>query len=309
MAVITPSITVLKPQVQTRTLESGIARTKMSEKEMNSQLLDNFLKSCRETPFTHLAPENTVRLSTINVTIINLPVQIIKKILRNLLISPHALILHPDPITTKQSYRTHVEPDVLRVCKVLHNIGVPILYGENTLTASSPAASFDFDAHLLSLPGGKRQMIGNVVLEIDWADGLWAKFPLVASALGELKGLRGLELVIVERGRMMEVEGNRTVEIERDVDLKIRLTYDQNSPSEKGRTVHHRCRPATDRADCRRGNREGPLADAMLKAEMKMLEDLVCGFKGLKHFRLIGYRDRVFAERLEERVRVGRHHH
>ena len=163
MAVITPSITVLEPRVQTRTLESGIAR-KFSEKEMNSQLLDNFLKSCRGTPFTHFAPENPVRLSTTIVTIINLPLQIIKKILRNLLISPHPLILHPDPITTKQSYRTHIEPDVLRVCKVLHNIGVPILYGENTLTASSPATSIDFDAHLLSLPGGKRQMIRNVVL-------------------------------------------------------------------------------------------------------------------------------------------------
>ena len=94
--------------------------------------------------------------------------------------------------------------------------------------------------------------------------------------------------------------------IERDVDLKIRLTVDRNSPSEKGRTVSHQCRPATNRADWR-GNREGALADAMLKAEMKMLEDLVCGIKGLRRFRLVGYRDRVFAEWLEERVRFGKH--
>ena len=307
MAVMTPSITVLKPQVQTRTPES---RTKPSEKDMNSELLDNFLKSCRGTPFPHLAPpENPVRLTAIDVTIINLPQQIIKRILRNLLTSPHPLILHPDPITTtKQSYRTHVEPDVLRVCKVFYNIGVPILYGENTLTASSPATSVDFDAHLLSLPGGKRQMIRDVVLEIDWADKLWAKLPLVARALGELKGLRRLELFfVVERERRMmerETETGRMVCIERDMDLDIRLMYDQTSPSEKDWTVRHQCGSGADW----RGKREGILADVMLKAEMKMLEDLVGGIKGLRRFRLVGYRDRVFAGWLEERVRVGRRH-
>ena len=303
MAVITPSITVLKPQVQIRTLESG---TKVSEKERNSQLLDNFLKGCRGTPFTHLAPGQLVRLNTSNVKIINLPLQIIQKILRNLLISPHPLILHPDISTTEQSYRTHIEPDVLQVCKALYNIGVPILYGENTLTTSSPATSVDFDAHLQSLPGGKRQMIRNVKLEIDWADGLWAHFPLVARALGELKALRRLELLIVEKEPMTEMEENRLMGIDKDVNLNIRLMYDQHSPSEQGTMVGHQCRPATDRADWR-GKREGAIAHAMLKAERKMLEDLVCGIKGLRWFRLIGYRDPVFAERLEECVRVGKH--
>ena len=305
MAVITPSITAFKPQVQTRILESG---TKPSEKERNSQLLDNFLKSCRGTPFTDLAPGHPDRLHTTNVTIINLPLQIIKRVLRNLLISPHPLILHPHPITTKQSYRTRIEPDVLRVCKVLHNIGVPILYGENTLTTSSPATSVDFDAHLQSLAGGKRQMIRNVRLEIDWADGLWAQFPLVARALGELKGLRRLEIFIVEKGSMTEMERSRTVSIERDMNLKIQLTYAQDPSSDQNGEVRHQCRPAADRADGL-GKREGALADAMLKAETKMLEDLVCGIKGLRWFRLIGFRDRLFAERLEEWVRVGRHRH
>ena len=96
------------------------------------------------------------------------------------------------------------------------------------------------------------------------------------------------------------------VVIGRDVDLNIRLTYDRHSLSEKGGIVRHQCRPGTDSADWR-GKREGALADAMLKAEKKMLGDLVCGIKGLRRFRLVGYRDRVFAEWLEECVRGGRH--
>ena len=144
-------------------------------------------------------------------------------------------------------------------------------------------------------------MIRNVMLEIDWADELWAHFPLVARALGELKALRRLELVFVERGPMTEI---RTMGIDRDVNLDIRLMYDQHSLSEKGR---HQCRHATaERADWR-GKREGARADAMLKAERKMLEDLVGGIKGLRWFRLIGYRDPIFSERLEECVRVGKH--
>ena len=150
-------------------------------------------------------------------------------------------------------------------------------------------------------------MIRNVRLEIDWAEGLWARFPLVARALGELKGLRRLELFIVEKGSTEEMERSGTVSIERDMDLKIQLTYAQDPSSDMNGTVHrHHCKPATDRADWR-GKREGALADAMLKAETKMLEDLVCRIKGLRWFRLIGFRDRVFAEWLEESVRVGRH--
>ena len=150
-------------------------------------------------------------------------------------------------------------------------------------------------------------MIRDVVLEIDWADGLWARFPLVARALGELKGLRGLELWIVEGGGEVERE---EIRIERDVGLRIQIMYGQCSPGDGNGMVrhrhHHPCRPVTDRIDWRR-KREGPLADAMLKAEMRMLEDLVGGIKGLRWFRLVGYRDRVFAEWLEECVRVRRH--
>ena len=152
-------------------------------------------------------------------------------------------------------------------------------------------------------------MIRDVVLEIDWADGLWAKLPLVARALGELKGLRRLELFfVVEREGMMEAETERMVCIDGDVDLDIRLTYDQDLPSDKNGTVRRQCGPVNDGGADRRGKREGALADVMLRAEMKMLEDLVGGIKGLRRFRLVGYRDRVFAEWLEERVRVGRRH-
>ncbi len=137
----------------------------------------------------------------------------------------------------------------------------------------------------------KRQLITAVKLEIGWADQLWAKFPLVARALGELKCLVKLEIVIIEKGGM--VEDDQEALIEKDASLDITITYGQRPP-------------ATDRAS-HRMKREGSVADAMLKAEMKMLKDLVGGFKGLKHFKLRGFRHEVFAWCLEEHVRMGNH--
>ena len=303
MAVTASMIKLLNPQVRSCTLNPEIEHTISPEEETNSQLLDSFLDSCKETTPTHLAPAKTVALSFSKSTVLNLPLNIVKRILRNILTSPKPLILQPDFFTTPQEYRTNVEPNVLQVCKMFHNVGVPILYGENTLTTSSPATSFDFEEHLLSLPGSTRQIITNVKLEIDWADRLWAKFPLVGRALGELKRLRSLEIVIVEKGMMVE-EKNRTVVIDKDATLEIIITYGQN-PSRRTRTPPQRA-AAIDRADGR-VKREGPIADAMLKAEMKMLKDLVTGIKGLKHFRLIGFRHEVFAWCLEEHVRIGNH--
>ncbi|KAL9134953.1 MAG: hypothetical protein Q9175_003862 [Cornicularia normoerica] len=300
MAIITPLMVVVDPQVQRRTLETKIKRTRSSEGD-NSQLLDAFLESCTGFAPTHLAPSNAVPCNAFNSTIRNLPLNIIKIILRNLLTSPTPLILQPDFINMPRGYHTYVNPNVLQVCKVFHTIGVPILYGENTLTTSSPATSFDFDEHLLSLPGSKRQMITNVKLEIDWAEELWVKFPLVARGLGELKGLLKLEIVIVAKEKM--VEKKRTALIE-DANLKTMITNGQTSPS-KDRTVRQRA-PATDRVDSR-VKREGPVADVMLKAEMKMFKDLVTGVKGLKDFRLIGFRHEVFAQCFEEHVRIGYH--
>lgn len=305
MAVITPLLTTLSP---TRTPKVGPERTMSSDEEkINTRLLDNFLESCRRITPTHpvipAAANTTAPLNPFDASILNLPLTVIKQILRHLLTSPSPLILQPDSTTTaSQGYRTLVEPSVLQTCKVFHNVGLLILYGENTLTTSSPATSYDFDAHLLSLRGRTRQMITSVRLEIDWADELWAKFPLTARALGELKGLRRLEIVII----VIEKEKkNRTAltMIEKDAKLNIALAYGQQYPPGQNITTTP-LRTATTHG---RARREGPVAAAMLKAEMQMLKDLVTNLKHLKYFRLIGFRNEGFARCLEERVR-GSHH-
>ena len=301
MTITTPLLVFGNPQLQPRTSETENERTISSEKG-NSQLLDAFLKSCNATASNHLVAANAVPLQAFDSKILTIPLNIIKKILRSLLTSLYPLILHHSNFTTSADYHTYVQPNVLQVCKVFHNIGVPILYGENTLTTCSPATSFDFDEHLQSLPGSKRQMITSVKLDIDWADELWAKFPLVARALGELKGLQKLEIIIGEKERV--VEEKRSALIEKDVNLKLMITYGQTSPS-KHRTIPQRA-PVTHPRDGR-VKREGSVADLMLKAEMKMLRDLVTGFKGLKEFRLVGFRHEVFAWCLEEHVRIAKH--
>ena len=303
MAIITPFMMVVTPQVQPSNTEIETECT-TSSKEGSSQLLDAFLKSCTGIAPTHLEPANAVPSKAFNSTVLTLPLDIIKRIIRILLISPNPLILQHDSVTTLQDYRTYVEPNILQVSKLFHNIGVPILYGENTFTTSSPSTSFDFDEHLLSVPGSKRQLITSVKLEIDWADELWAKFPLVARALGELKALLKLELIIVEKEKEKVEQKKPTALIEKDVNLKIMIAYHQTSLG-KDRSVHQRA-PAADRADGQ-VKREGPVADAMLKAEIKMLRDLVTGIKGLKEFRLMGFRHEVFAWCLEEHVRMNNH--
>ena len=143
-------------------------------------------------------------------------------------------------------------------------------------------------------------MITNIKLEIDWADQLWSKFPLVARALGELKGLRKLEIAIVENEKT--VEQKRAGLIADVPNRNTVITHGQIS-HRKLSTAHH-CISAIDRTNVRM-KREGQVADAMLKAEMKMLHDLVTGIKGLKDFRLTGFRHEVFAWCLEECVRIG----
>ena len=143
-------------------------------------------------------------------------------------------------------------------------------------------------------------MITNVKLEIDWADQLWAKFPLVARALGELRSLQKLEIAIVEKEKTVE---QKQAGLIADVPNRSTMITHGHISHSKHSTAHHRS-SATHRTDVRM-KREGPVADAMLKAEMKMLHDLVTGIKGLKIFRLTGFRHEVFAWCLEERVRVG----
>lgn len=301
MFVITRLMAFLTPQVQPRTLETETEHA-ISFEEENGQVLDAFLKSCTGTAPTQLVPANAVPTIIFESTILMQSLNVIEKILRNLLTSPTPLILYHHNLTTPMDYHTYVQPNVLQVCKVFHNIGVPILYGENVLTTSSPATSYDFDKHLLSLPGSKRQMITNVKLEIDWADQLWAKFPLVAVALGELKGLQKLEIFIVEKEKT--VEKKQTALTEKDANQKMTIKHGQLSPG-KDRSAHPRA-PAPNRQNGL-PKREGPLANVMLKAEMKMLRELVTGFKGLKEFRLVGFKDEVFAWCLEEHVRMGNH--
>ena len=299
MAISTPSMVVVHPLLQRRTLEMQTKHT-VSSKEENSQLLNAFLESGTRTAPTHLASVNAAPFHAPNSTILTLPLNITKKILRNLLTSPSPLILQRDTINMPNGYRTYIDPNILLICKTFHNIGVPILYGENTLTAPSPSTSFDFDEHIQSLPGSKRQMITNIKLEIDWADQLWAKFPLLARALGELRSLQKLEIAIVEKGKT--VQQKRAGLIADVPNLKTVFTHE--IVHGKRSTAHHHCGSATDRTNVRM-KREGHVADAMLKAEMKMLHDLVTGIKGLKDFRLTGFRHEVFAWCLEERVRIG----
>lgn len=117
--------------------------------------------------------------------ILSLPLDIQKEVFRHLLVSPEPLLLCRDP-STPDTYRTQIEPEILQASKHCYQIGKPILYGENTLTASSPATSYNFDRHIFAIPGKNRKLITSVTLYIDWADKLWAKFPLVARALEEL---------------------------------------------------------------------------------------------------------------------------
>jgi len=129
----------------------------------------------------------------------HLPLSILTRILRPLLTSPTPLILHPDA-HTPPTYRTHLHPSILHTARLFHHLGTPLLYGANTLTTSTPYTSRSFDTHLLALPGPYRQLIKSIKLEIAWADELWAKFPLIARVVGEIVGLKKLEIVVTKRG-------------------------------------------------------------------------------------------------------------
>lgn len=198
-----------------------------------------------------------------------LPLHVLKIILRLLLVTPNALPLDSQRHKDVQKAHIATKPDVLRVCRLFYLTGLPILYGENTITTSQ---SYAFDSYLLSLPPRNRQMITSIRLEIDWADQLWAKFPLIAMQLGQLRHLQKLEIIIVESkthescAALLDNDPNRTL------------------------FIGHR--------QLNGMKREGSLSDAMLKAEKKMLKDMVQGLKALRVFKLEGFRDSLFAERL-----------
>ncbi|KAI4152297.1 MAG: hypothetical protein LQ341_000730 [Variospora aurantia] len=196
----------------------------------------------------------------------------LKLILTYLLTTPTPLVLRRDA-STPASYRTDLTISVLLVNRRLYHLALPILYGANTFTTSSAATSYDFDAHLLATPGRLRAMIRSVELNIDWGDRLWAKMPLVAAKLLELKGLKSLKLHIVGGGG--ELESGEAIRI--------------GVVTRRGRAEG-----------------EGFMAVAMLKAEKKVLRELVEGLKGLRVFELKGFVDGGFARNLEEWIARGR---
>ncbi|KAL9593903.1 MAG: hypothetical protein Q9219_007321 [cf. Caloplaca sp. 3 TL-2023] len=223
----------------------------------------------RHSPhFLPTSPHQSPQPSTLS--FLSLPIPAIYRILSYLLVSPTPLLLKLDT-STPPTYRTHLTISILLVNRHLYSASLPILYGKNTFTTSSPATSYDFDAHILSIPGRMRVLVRKVVLEINWGKELWMKFPLVASRMGELKGLKELRIMIVEG--------------------------DGVGITEKGQGE-------------RKGGilmkRQGRAAEAMLKAEKKVLREMVMGLKGLRVFELKGFEDDNFARELEEWVRNGR---
>ena len=173
-----------------------MAKLEVLCKADSSQLLETFLRACTVRVCQH--PLINLNDHTMPLHLDILPLEILQKCFRLLLVvHDQALILCPDS-STPPAYRTYLQPSLLKVCRRFYQIGLPLLYGENTFTTSSPATSIDFDVHLSSLPGKNRQLIANVFLKIDWATQLWARFPLIARQIAELKSLRQLEIIITD---------------------------------------------------------------------------------------------------------------
>lgn len=173
-----------------------MGKLEVSRKADNSQLLENFFRACT----VHVCQHPLINLTdhTMPLHLDKVPLEVLQKCFRLLfVVYDQALILCPDN-STPPAYRTRLQPSLLRVCRRFYQIGLPLLYGENTITASSPATSIDFDTHLSSLPGKNRQLITKIVLRIDWASQLWARFPLIARQIAELKSLRRLEIIITD---------------------------------------------------------------------------------------------------------------
>ena len=210
---------------------------------------------------------------------LRLPLKAIKDILQHVLVAPHPLILYRDS-SIPATYRSHLQPSVLLICRLFYHLGCPILYGGNTLTASSPSTSINFDHHLAALPGGYRQLITKVRLEIDWAEQLWANFPLIARYLGELQSLKELHIIIIS------IDGQKRDDPSASTD---------NALSQGLTIINNGARKYAIKTST--------YADIILKSEKKVFRDLVEGLKALRTFRLEGFlSDEAFARRLEDLV-------
>lgn len=145
----------------------------------------------------------------------------------------------------------------------------------NVFTTSSPATSANFDKDLLKLPGHSLQLIRHVELQIDWADELWAKFPLIARVLGSIQALKSLKITIITKP-------------------SDHVTDDWSAMALKVKGARNGCL------------RQGAMAQVMLKAEKKVLMSLVLGLQALHVFKLQGFADDKFARDLERFVSNGR---
>ena len=162
----------------------------------SNHLLETFLRACTVCVYKH--PLISLNDHSMPLHLDTLPLEILQQCFRLLLVVyDQALIICSDR-STPPTYRSHLQPSLLRVSRRFYQIGLPLLYGENWFTTSSPATSINFDAHLSKLPGKNRQLITKIALNIDWATQLWAKFPLIARYIAELKSLRQLEIKIID---------------------------------------------------------------------------------------------------------------
>ena len=212
--------------------------------------------------------------------LLNLPISVLARILRWVLIPhPHQPLTLPDSMSLdpRANKPTMLAVQLLRTCTLIFQVGKSILYGENTFAASSSSTSYDLDSALARLKGWQRQLITSISLQIDWADELWAKFPLIAVALYDLKKLKKLEIFLVSKA-----SGGSG-----------RLVRDVRNVSEMQELQRKKVRGL---------KREGNAAEILLKAEKKTFKDLVCTMRSLRVFRLVGFADEEFARHLELQV-------
>jgi len=209
-----------------------------------------------------------------------IPLPIITHILSYLLIFSQPLVLDRNA-SSNQGHNNNNNNNsninslsVLRACRLFYHIGMPLLYGMNIITSSSPATSYDFDAHLANIPVKNRHLIMNVKLEIKWANELWKKFPLIALQLGQLP-LR--KLIIILSYKDTQLQPRQSALSDRDANPQLVIS----GKDVKG--FEQKCM----------------IAEAKLKAEKKILKTLVKDFRTLQVFRLEGFRDQAFADMLQ----------
>ncbi|KAL9130819.1 MAG: hypothetical protein Q9217_001071 [Psora testacea] len=241
------------------------------DQQESSRLLHSFL-ICHtdQKRLLHTNPSTARPRSSPNF-LQRLPLLILRMILRFLLVSPAPLALdqpHSRPSGSPLNVNSpRIQSSVLKLCRQIYHVAIPVLYCENTFTTSTPSTSKNLNRMLAALPGANRQLIRSVKLEINWDLELWAHLPLVAKSLRELRLLQRLDISIM---------GGDGTDV-RHIDAGKKMT---RKPAE----------------------REGRVAQVMLDTEKKVLKDLVENLLSLKVFRLEGFEDANFAKQLQYSV-------